>query len=232
MIIQIGYFKLTGGKRLFRMSPLHHHFELGGWDEEKITLRFWIVGILAGAARRDAVPRLDQPAARERADDPTTARRPIDLDALTLGGHPRRRAARPSRSRSSASRGAGIALARFLADAGADVTVYDGRPAAELGGRDRRARGPAGPARARPRRRPGLGLGRRGARRRPRPRSTRTSRRPSRGSARRSQALVAERGAGRRRPGLVSEPDLFLRLCPAPTDRRHRHEGQDDDRRR
>ena len=47
MIIQIVYFKLTGGKRLFRMSPLHHHFELGGWDEEKITIRFWIVGILA-----------------------------------------------------------------------------------------------------------------------------------------------------------------------------------------
>ena len=47
-IIQIGYFKLTHGKRIFRMAPLHHHFELGGWDEEKITLRFWIVGILAG----------------------------------------------------------------------------------------------------------------------------------------------------------------------------------------
>jgi phospho-N-acetylmuramoyl-pentapeptide-transferase len=47
-IIQIGYFKLSGGKRVFRMAPLHHHFELGGWDEEKITIRFWIVGILAG----------------------------------------------------------------------------------------------------------------------------------------------------------------------------------------
>ncbi len=47
-IIQIGYFKLSHGKRVFRMAPLHHHFELGGWDEEKIALRFWIVGILAG----------------------------------------------------------------------------------------------------------------------------------------------------------------------------------------
>jgi phospho-N-acetylmuramoyl-pentapeptide-transferase len=47
-IIQIGYFKASGGKRIFRMAPLHHHFELAGWDEEKITLRFWIVGILAG----------------------------------------------------------------------------------------------------------------------------------------------------------------------------------------
>ncbi len=47
VIIQVGYFKLSGGKRVFRMSPLHHHFELGGWDEEKITIRFWIVGILA-----------------------------------------------------------------------------------------------------------------------------------------------------------------------------------------
>ena len=47
VILQVGYFKLSGGKRIFRMSPLHHHFELGGWDEEKITIRFWIVGILA-----------------------------------------------------------------------------------------------------------------------------------------------------------------------------------------
>ncbi len=47
-IIQIGYFKLSGGRRVFRMAPLHHHFELGGWDEEKITLRFWIIAILAG----------------------------------------------------------------------------------------------------------------------------------------------------------------------------------------
>jgi len=47
-IIQIGYFKLSGGKRVFKMAPLHHHFELSGWDEEKITLRFWIIGILAG----------------------------------------------------------------------------------------------------------------------------------------------------------------------------------------
>ena len=47
VILQVVYFKATGGRRLFRMSPLHHHFELGGWDEEKITIRFWIVGILA-----------------------------------------------------------------------------------------------------------------------------------------------------------------------------------------
>jgi phospho-N-acetylmuramoyl-pentapeptide-transferase len=48
VIIQVIYFKLTGGRRIFRMSPIHHHFELGGWDEEKITLRFWIVAILSG----------------------------------------------------------------------------------------------------------------------------------------------------------------------------------------
>jgi phospho-N-acetylmuramoyl-pentapeptide-transferase len=47
-IIQIGYYKVSGGRRVFRMAPLHHHFELGGWDEEKIALRFWLVGILAG----------------------------------------------------------------------------------------------------------------------------------------------------------------------------------------
>lgn len=47
VILQVAYFKVSGGKRLFRMSPLHHHFELGGWNEEKITIRFWIVGLLA-----------------------------------------------------------------------------------------------------------------------------------------------------------------------------------------
>jgi phospho-N-acetylmuramoyl-pentapeptide-transferase len=45
-IIQIASVKLRK-RRVFRMAPLHHHFELGGWDEEKITIRFWIVGILA-----------------------------------------------------------------------------------------------------------------------------------------------------------------------------------------
>jgi len=47
-LIQFAWFRMSGGKRFFRMAPLHHHFELGGWDEEKITLRFWIVSILAG----------------------------------------------------------------------------------------------------------------------------------------------------------------------------------------
>jgi phospho-N-acetylmuramoyl-pentapeptide-transferase len=46
-VIQVAVFKATGGRRLFRFTPLHHHFELGGWDEEKITVRFWIIGILA-----------------------------------------------------------------------------------------------------------------------------------------------------------------------------------------
>jgi phospho-N-acetylmuramoyl-pentapeptide-transferase len=48
VVIQRTYFRLTHGKRLFRFTPLHHHFELLGWDEEKITLRFWIVGIIVG----------------------------------------------------------------------------------------------------------------------------------------------------------------------------------------
>jgi phospho-N-acetylmuramoyl-pentapeptide-transferase len=46
-IVQVASFRLCG-KRIFRMAPLHHHFELGGWDEEKITMRFWIVSALAG----------------------------------------------------------------------------------------------------------------------------------------------------------------------------------------
>ena len=46
-ILQVAYFKLTGGKRLFKMAPLHHHFELLGWSEVQITQRFWLVSILA-----------------------------------------------------------------------------------------------------------------------------------------------------------------------------------------
>jgi phospho-N-acetylmuramoyl-pentapeptide-transferase len=48
VILQVAYFRATGGRRIFLMSPLHHHFELLGWNEEKITMRFWIVGALAG----------------------------------------------------------------------------------------------------------------------------------------------------------------------------------------
>jgi len=47
VLAQVVYFRLTGGKRLFKMSPLHHHFELIGWSETQITLRFWLVGMLA-----------------------------------------------------------------------------------------------------------------------------------------------------------------------------------------
>ncbi|WP_150463128.1 phospho-N-acetylmuramoyl-pentapeptide-transferase [Nesterenkonia ebinurensis] len=47
VIIQVGYFKLTKGKRVFLMTPLHHHFELKGWSEVTIVVRFWIIGALA-----------------------------------------------------------------------------------------------------------------------------------------------------------------------------------------
>ena len=46
VILQVGYFKFTGGKRIFKMAPLHHHFELKGIPESKIIIRFWILSIL------------------------------------------------------------------------------------------------------------------------------------------------------------------------------------------
>lgn len=46
VILQVGYFKCTKGKRLFRMAPLHHHFELKGWAEPKIIVRFWIMTVI------------------------------------------------------------------------------------------------------------------------------------------------------------------------------------------
>ncbi len=48
VMLQVGYFRLTGGRRLFRMSPLHHHFELLGWSEVQVAQRFWLLGVLAG----------------------------------------------------------------------------------------------------------------------------------------------------------------------------------------
>ena len=47
VILQVAYFKMTGGKRIFKMSPLHNHFELIGWSETQITQRFWLMGILS-----------------------------------------------------------------------------------------------------------------------------------------------------------------------------------------
>lgn len=49
VILQVGYFKISGGKRIFRMTPLHHHFELLGWEEITIVVRFWIISGLCVA---------------------------------------------------------------------------------------------------------------------------------------------------------------------------------------
>jgi phospho-N-acetylmuramoyl-pentapeptide-transferase len=45
VILQVASFKLTG-KRIFRMAPIHHHFELKGWAEPKVIVRFWIISLL------------------------------------------------------------------------------------------------------------------------------------------------------------------------------------------
>lgn len=45
-VIQVGYYRLSGGKRIFRMAPLHHHFEKLGWSEPQVVQRFWLIGIL------------------------------------------------------------------------------------------------------------------------------------------------------------------------------------------
>lgn len=50
VMLQVGYFKLTDGRRLLRMAPLQHHLELIGWHENQITQRFWIVSMLAAVA--------------------------------------------------------------------------------------------------------------------------------------------------------------------------------------
>ncbi|PKO57797.1 MAG: phospho-N-acetylmuramoyl-pentapeptide-transferase, partial [Betaproteobacteria bacterium HGW-Betaproteobacteria-19] len=46
VMVQVLYFKVSGGKRIFRMAPLHHHYELGGWKETQVVVRFWIITIM------------------------------------------------------------------------------------------------------------------------------------------------------------------------------------------
>jgi phospho-N-acetylmuramoyl-pentapeptide-transferase len=48
VILQVGYFKISGGKRIFLMAPFHHHFEKKGWSEPKVVVRFWVVSIILG----------------------------------------------------------------------------------------------------------------------------------------------------------------------------------------
>lgn len=47
VVIQITYFRWTGGKRFFKMTPIHHHFELLGWSETQVVQRFWLIGLMA-----------------------------------------------------------------------------------------------------------------------------------------------------------------------------------------
>lgn len=48
VMIQVVYFKWSGGKRIFKMAPVHHHFELSGWSETQVVQRFWLISLLAG----------------------------------------------------------------------------------------------------------------------------------------------------------------------------------------
>ena len=50
VVLQVGWFRSTGGKRIFRCAPYHHHLHLGGWREQQVVCRLWIIGILLGVA--------------------------------------------------------------------------------------------------------------------------------------------------------------------------------------
>ncbi len=49
VVLQISYFRLTGGRRLFRMAPIHHHFHLKGWSEPQVVVRFWLLAVAFAA---------------------------------------------------------------------------------------------------------------------------------------------------------------------------------------
>jgi len=50
VILQVGYFKWTKGSRIFRCTPIHHHFHLGGWQDQQVVIRFWVIGVACAAA--------------------------------------------------------------------------------------------------------------------------------------------------------------------------------------
>jgi phospho-N-acetylmuramoyl-pentapeptide-transferase len=49
VVLQVGYFKYTGGKRLFKCAPIHHHFHLAGWSEPQVVVRFWLLAVAFAA---------------------------------------------------------------------------------------------------------------------------------------------------------------------------------------
>jgi phospho-N-acetylmuramoyl-pentapeptide-transferase len=49
VILQVAAFRLFGGRRIFRMAPIHHHFELGGWPETTVIIRFWLIAGMCAA---------------------------------------------------------------------------------------------------------------------------------------------------------------------------------------
>jgi phospho-N-acetylmuramoyl-pentapeptide-transferase len=50
VMIQVAYFRISGGKRIFLMAPIHHHFEKLGWPESTVVIRFWIVSVMLALA--------------------------------------------------------------------------------------------------------------------------------------------------------------------------------------
>jgi phospho-N-acetylmuramoyl-pentapeptide-transferase len=46
VVMQVGYFRFSAGRRIFRCAPIHHHFHLAGWTEQQVVARFWIIAIL------------------------------------------------------------------------------------------------------------------------------------------------------------------------------------------
>ena len=110
VVLQVSYFKYTRrkygeGRRILRMAPLHHHYELKGWSEVQTTLRFWIVALVAGALG-------------SRCGTVRTMISSQDLGGLTVAivGAARE----------------GAACARYLVRSGARVTLHDAKPQTAL----------------------------------------------------------------------------------------------------
>lgn len=82
VMLQVAYFKATKGKRIFRCSPLHHHFQFGGWHESKVTRKFWAAGMACAAVALALSLLMVQPQPARESQPTADTERAVDQDAV------------------------------------------------------------------------------------------------------------------------------------------------------
>ncbi|MDH5641757.1 MAG: hypothetical protein OEY28_10720, partial [Nitrospira sp.] len=80
VMIQVGWFKVSGGRRVFRCSPLHHHYQFGGWHETRVTRRFLTAACICALAGLAMLPSLMNSGPVSDEFSPTEATAEVEVD--------------------------------------------------------------------------------------------------------------------------------------------------------